>query len=191
MGYTGQFFGMMGSQEQKMRVHRTSNPCLFPLYHTCSHMSFPLFDLNWFNVILLTGPLPQQWNVHVPRRSPSTCVGSCPQTIAHTNHVCIILTAGVHFNHNGYCKLGAQCMWEVFCRIHIYAATSNGLKYNKDSWASWFTRINSVSWWTDARGFLSVSGLARKTTLASRMTIKTSYWSCERNIVCPRPITFP
>ena len=39
----------------------------------------------------------------------------------HSNHVCVISTAYVHANHNGFCENGPHCMWEAFCALHPYA----------------------------------------------------------------------
>jgi hypothetical protein len=43
--------------------------------------------------------------------------------ISHTDHVCIISTAGVHSNHTGYQAFGAHVAWEAFVRLHPYALT--------------------------------------------------------------------
>ena len=39
----------------------------------------------------------------------------------HANHVCVISTAHVHANHNGFCKHGPHCMWEAYCALTPYA----------------------------------------------------------------------
>jgi hypothetical protein len=41
--------------------------------------------------------------------------------VTHANHVCVISTAYVHANHNGFCKHGPHCMWEAFCALNPYA----------------------------------------------------------------------
>jgi hypothetical protein len=43
------------------------------------------------------------------------------RNVTHSNHVCVISTAYVHANHNGFCKNGPHCMWEAFCALHPYA----------------------------------------------------------------------
>jgi hypothetical protein len=43
------------------------------------------------------------------------------RNVTHSNHVCVISTAYVHANHNGYCKNGPHCMWEAFFALHPYA----------------------------------------------------------------------
>jgi hypothetical protein len=43
--------------------------------------------------------------------------------LSHTDHVCIISTAGVHSNHTGYQAFGAHVAWEAFVRMHPYALT--------------------------------------------------------------------
>jgi hypothetical protein len=43
------------------------------------------------------------------------------RNVTHSNHVCVICTAYVHANHNGFCKNGAHCMWEAFCALNPYA----------------------------------------------------------------------
>jgi hypothetical protein len=43
--------------------------------------------------------------------------------LSHTDHVCIISTAGVHSKHTGYQAFGAHVAWEAFVRMHPYALT--------------------------------------------------------------------
>jgi hypothetical protein len=43
------------------------------------------------------------------------------RNVTHSNHVCVISTAYVHANHNGFCKHGPHCMWEAFCALNPYA----------------------------------------------------------------------
>jgi hypothetical protein len=43
------------------------------------------------------------------------------RNVTHSNHVCVISTAYVHANHNGFCNNGPHCMWEAFCALHPYA----------------------------------------------------------------------
>ena len=41
--------------------------------------------------------------------------------LSHTDHICMISTAGVHSNHTGYQSHGAHVAWEAFVRMHPYA----------------------------------------------------------------------
>lgn len=53
------------------------------------------------------------------------------RNVTHSNHVCVISTAYVHANHNGFCKHGPHCMWEAFFALNPYALNFKGCEIQK------------------------------------------------------------